>query len=117
MELFTKKMITLGMPAEEEGAVLDFMKVFLIATKEQRLAILRNITKKQCGQIRQVAYNILFNDSLDISADEREYLKRHHTAIKKLASGRVSLDTKKRILVRKQLLVKRLAEIAVNYLL
>ena len=105
------------MPADKEGAVLDFMKVFLITTKEQRLGILRNITKKQCAQIRQVAYNILFNDSLNISAEEREYLKRHHTSIKQLASGRVSLDRKKRILVRKQLLVKRLAEIAVNYLL
>ena len=105
------------MPVEEEGAVLDFMKVFLITTKEQRVGILRNITKKQCAQIRQVAYNILFNDSLNISAAEREYLKSHHTTIKKLSSSRVSLDRKKKILVRKQLLVKHLAEIAVNYLL
>lgn len=104
------------MPTDKETQVADFMNIFLITTHEQRLAILRTITKKQCAILREVAYNLLFNDSLDISPDDRQYLKRHHISIKSLASRRVCQEKKKTIVVRKHLLIRRLAEIAVNYL-
>ena len=114
--LATEYNLILTMTSTEDTRVLDFMKIFLITSHEQRLAILAAITKSQCAILRQVAYNVLFNDSLEISQEDRLYLKRHHTTLKHLASRRICLDTKKAAALRKHLLIKRLAEITVKYL-
>ena len=104
------------MTSTQDTRVVDFMKIFLITSHEQRLAILRTITRSQCAILRQVVYNILFNDSLEISTEDRTYLKKHHTALKRLASRRVCFDAKKFAAQRHHLLIKRLAEITVDYL-
>ena len=105
------------MNRESTSPLVDFLKAFLITTHEQRLAILRNITKSQCAKIRQVAYNLLFKDSLELKSEDRQYLKRHATSVKELASRRVCLARKRAIIVHKHLLIKRIAKIAVEYLL
>ena len=104
------------MTSTQDTRVVDFMKIFLNTSHEQRLAILRTITRSQCAILRQVVYNILFNDSLEISTEDRAYLKKHHTALKRLASCRVCFDAKKLSAQRHHLLIKRLAEITVDYL-
>lgn len=96
--------------------VLDFMKVINITNYEQRLGILRNINKSQCGIIRQVAYNILFNKSIELSDKDKAYMKRHSSSIKTLASRKICLVKKKAVLVSKNLLIKRLAKITIAYL-
>ena len=104
------------MTSTQDTHVADFMNIFLITSHEQRLAILRTLTRGQCSILRQVVYNILFNDSLDLSTEDRAYLKKHHTTLKRLASRRVCFDVKKLAAQRHHLLIKRLAQITVDYL-
>ena len=95
---------------------LDFVKTLVLVNHQQRLGILRNITKKQCAVIRQVAYNILFNSSIALTDKDRAYLRRHSKSVKELASRRICLKRKTAILVKKHLLVKYIAEITFHYL-
>ena len=111
------------MPGEERSNnngnnsdVIEFLKLITITTYTQRVDILRNITKKQFRYIRQVAFNILFNSSIPLSVKEKQYLQRHSASIKKLASKRTCLDEKRIVLSGKQLLIKKLCEIALKYL-
>jgi hypothetical protein len=104
------------MDSSSYAGIKDFLKLFALTTRSQRLALLRGITKKQCAIIRQLAYNILFNSSIDLSNSERAYLKQNSIEIKQLASRKVSLDRKKDILLRRHLLIKRMALIALKYL-
>lgn len=100
----------------DQSELIAFLRLFLLTTHEQRLAILRNITKSQCAKLRQVTYNLLFNDSIELSQEDRQYLKRHSKSVKELASRRVCLARKRAIIVRKHLLIKRIAQITVDYL-
>jgi hypothetical protein len=104
------------MDSESYAPVKDFLKLFVLTDRSQRLALLNSITRKQCTIIRQLAYNILFNSSIDLSSAERAYLRRHSSSIKQLASKKVCLELKKTILLRKHLLIKRIAVIALKYL-
>ena len=96
----------------ENKKLIDFLKLFLLTNKEQRLGLLRNIKRDQCELLRQVAYNILFNSSVKLSDRDRSYLKRRSGAIKRLASKKVCHWRKREILVKHHRLIKRVAEIA-----
>ena len=105
------------MSAYENNAQLtDFLKLFLVTNREQRLGLLHNISREQCDFIRQAAYNILFNSSLTLSDKDRNYFKKHIGAIKRLASKRICLEKRRPILVKHHLVVKRIASIVLKYL-
>ena len=96
--------------------VVDFLRLLTITSYEQRLSILERITKKQCTIIRHLAYNLMFNESIEITGKDRSYLKRHTKSIKELASKKTCAGRRKEILVAKHLLVIRLAKLALKYL-
>lgn len=96
--------------------LVDFCRSIIAANYDQRLAILRHIGKEQCGFIRQIAFNVLLNDDLELISKDRQYLQRHLTSLKELASRQICYERKRLILVKKHLLIKRLARIAIGYL-
>ena len=95
---------------------MDFCRSIVAANHDQRLAILRHIGRNQCSFIRQIAYNVLLNDDLVLDAQDRQYLSRHLSSLKELASRQICFERKRLILVKKHLLIKRLASIAIGYL-
>lgn len=101
---------------ESDTRLIDFLKLFVVTNREQRLGLLRNISTEQCDLIRQAAYNILFNSSLTLSEKDKNYFKKHIGAIKRLASKRICLEKRRPILVKHHLVVKRIASIALKYL-
>ena len=106
-----------GMSAEEHNTkLIDFLKLFVVTNREQRLGLLHNISSEQCDLIRQAAYNILFNSSLILLDKDKNYFKKHIGAIKRLASKRICLEKRRPILVKHHLVVKRIATIALDYL-
>ena len=104
------------MPGVETDGITSFLNLILSASKDQRLALLRSISSKQGQIIRQVAYNILINSSIPLRTDDRAYLQRNIGILRKLASRRIDIHEKRDILVKKHLLAKAIARIAVNYL-
>ena len=104
------------MSGEDKHEIQSFLRLIVSTTRKQRLALFKNITSKQCHFIRQVAYNILINTSLQISEKDRLYLRRSIGLLKKLASRRIDLEEKKKIVLDRHLLVKRIASIALQYL-
>ena len=104
------------MSAKDNSDVIDFLKLLSITSYEQRMSILRNITKKQCTIVRHLAYNLMFNDNIDISSKDRAYMKRHTSSIKELGSKKTCINRRKVLLVYKHLLIKRLALLALKYL-
>ena len=104
------------MSSGDTDEVKNFLQLIVSTTRNQRLAIFRNITSKQCQIIRQVAYNILINTSLHISQKDRLYLRKSIKLLRLLASRLVDLEAKKEILIDRHLLIKRIATIALQYL-
>ena len=104
------------MPPNETDKIEAFLRILVTGTKDQRLAILRFITPQQVTIIRQVSYNILINSSIYIGIEDRDYLNRNISAVRQLASRRVELEQKREILIKRHLLVKKLAQIALDYL-
>ena len=102
------------MPLPER--VVEFCTALVITNHEQRLALLRYIDQKQCAYLRDVAYNILLNKDINLKDSDRKYLRRHKSAIKELASRKTCIDRRRIVLVRKHLLIKRLAKLTLDYL-
>lgn len=98
------------------ASVLEFSKLISETTKAQRKAILLNITPKQCDYLRQFFFNLLFNSSIQISQTERNYLNHNLASVRALASRRICLGDKKKVLVNKHLMIKRAVKIIVQYL-
>ena len=96
--------------------VYNFATGFLSLNNRQRAAFFINVTHSQCKILISCAYNVLLNSSLDISVDDRKYLRRHSSIIRKIASKRICLSDKKHMLVKKASLVSRLLKIVVIYL-
>ena len=96
--------------------VHDFVVMFLGLSKVQRKSLLSNITYKQCRLVRQVSLNIIFNKNIQISEEDRAYIKRNKTALKKLASARICLSDKRSILGKKTPLIYKVFKIVVKYL-
>jgi hypothetical protein len=104
------------MSTDANGYIVDFLKLLVLSTPQQRLNILRTVNKKQCAVIRQVAYNLMFNTSIEIASEDRNYLKRNSVPIKELASRKICLQRKRSILSHKHLLIKRIATIILKYM-
>lgn len=105
------------MSAEDNTELQNFIRFMVLAPRLQAISILTNITRKQCDFIRQIAYNILFNQSIDFSEQDRDYFKRKSISIKQLASKRICLTKKRDILVYQYPVVRRLIDIVAKYLL
>ena len=96
--------------------VIEFLRLLLGTNRVQRLGVLRNITRKQCTILRHLAYNIMFNSSIELSVKDKSYLKHQINSLKILASKKVCLADKKDIFAKKHLLIKRLAQLGLKYL-
>jgi len=104
------------MSGADKDEIQSFLQLIVTTTKNQRLALFRNITPKQCHIIRQVAYNILINTSIQLTPKDRSYLRNSIDLLKQLASRRVEINEKREILLKRHLLVKKIAAIALQYL-
>ena len=104
------------MNAQDPRDDSSFFRLLTTTSREQRVAVLKNITKKQCQILRHLAYNIMFNSSFDLTEEDRKYLKKNAKSIKGIASKKVCIDSKKDIFAKKQLLVKKLAQLGLRYL-
>ena len=96
--------------------IYSFAVVFLDLASRQRSNFLTHISKKHCEFIRQSAYNLLLNSSIDLGAGDREYLRRNSSSIRKLASKRICLGDKRRILAKKARLITRIFQIVIRYI-
>ncbi len=101
---------------EDTDPTTEFLKFLLKVTKGQRIAVLKSLNSRQCSIIRQTAYNILFNSSIELSPEDREFFKSNSVFIKQLASKNICLKNKRGILVGKTKLIERIARIALAYL-
>ncbi len=98
------------------SAVYDLCVVFILFAKQQRIDFLKNIRNQQCEIIQHVAYNILLNSNLELNIEDRSYLRRHVSSIRKLASSKICMLEKRAILVKKAPVIHRLMKIALNYI-
>ena len=96
--------------------VHDLCVVFVQFSKQQRVDFLKNIRPQQCEIIQMIAYNTLLNTHLEISTEDRSYLRRHVSSIRKLASSKICTQEKRGILVKKAPVVYRLMQIALTYI-
>ncbi len=97
-------------------AVYEFGSVYLQFSKQQRLDFLASIRPKQCEIIQHIAYNTLLNTNIALNIDDRNYLRRHISSIRKLASSKICLIEKRVILIKKSPVIYRLIKIAVDYI-
>ncbi len=96
--------------------VHDLGVIFVEFSKQQRIDFLKNIRPQQCVIIQHVAYNILLNSNIELSTEDRNYLRKHVSSIRKLASEKICLPEKRSILVKKAPTVYRLMKIALSYI-
>ena len=100
---------------DDNSEVIDFLKFLTQVSDKQRIALLSYLNSKQCKIIRQLAYNILFNSSINIASEDLLFLKKNSDYIKQIASKNICLKKKREVLVKRHLLVKRLGAIALTY--
>ena len=93
-----------------------FCENIVNANKQQRLSFFHFADRKTVKYIREIAVNILLNDSFTLSAQEKNYLQRKVHHIKDIASRYTSLYKKREIFVAQHLLVKKLAIITLKHL-
>ena len=98
------------------GAIYNFATVFLTLAPRQKASFLAHISKTHCEYIRQSAYNLLLNSSIELSSSERAYLRRNSSAIRRLASKRVCVRDKRGILAKKAGLITKIFQIVVGYI-
>lgn len=96
--------------------VRDFATLFLSLAPGQRASFLVHITRDQCEIIRSCAYNLLLNKSIEIAEEDKAYLQKRVYAVRRLASKRFCLRTKRVLLARYSRLVYRLMRIVLRYL-
>ena len=104
------------MDSEQATAVLDFAKTLVNSNKKQCTAILLHMSPKQCRILREMALNLLLNDSVHIPEKEKKYLKRNAAKIKLIASRKVCAADKKQIVIKNQRMIKRIANVVIGYL-
>lgn len=96
--------------------VYELGVVYLQFSKQQRLDFLASIRTNQCEIIQHVAYNTLLNSHIALTIEDRNYLRKHIGAIRKLASSKICLLEKRVILIKKAPVIHRLMKIAVEYI-
>lgn len=94
----------------------DLLQTILRLSKSRRISWIQDLTPAEAGLLRQVAYNILFNSSLQLSERDRTYFNRRLPLLRRIASRRVPTAEKRLILGKKPMFLKRLALVANEYL-
>ena len=95
----------------------QFLKQFsTLPTKVARLQFISQLTPRQCGFIRQVSYNILFNSSMQLPEPTRKYFKWNISKLRLLGSIRICAAEKRSLLNNNHLLLRRMATVALGYL-
>jgi len=103
--------------AGSEDQLEEFLNQFVaLPNKAARLQFISQLTVKQCGFIRQVSYNILFNSSMQLSESVRRYFKRNIANLRLLGSIRICAAEKRTVLNSNHLLLRRMANEALQYL-
>ena len=86
------------------------------SNKQQRLGYFHFIDTKTAKYIREIAVNILINDSFEFTDKEKQYLKRKLGHIRQIASRYTSIYKKREIFVAQHLLLKKLAAITLRHI-
>ena len=107
-------------PTSSDSTFMKSLKIFLkllsTTRRQQRISLLKHVSRAQCTHMRSLAYNLMFNSAMNLTPEERKYLSRHSRVIKQIASRRFCLQEKKDLMVDNQILVKRMADIVLPYL-
>jgi len=89
-----------------------FLRVFATAQPEQRIAIAKTISENQIEILSQSCYNLLLNERVDPSEEERAKLRRQQGIIKRVASRDVSTSgERKKLIQRYSKLMQRVAAV------
>ena len=99
----------------KSGEALDFAESYLQLNTKQRESFLAQMTVRQCNILRNCLYNLIMNSSINISQTDRKYLNKRIGIIKTLASKKVCATDKRDILVKKNLLIRRILRILLTY--
>ena len=96
--------------------IKDTCTVIIDANKQQRISYLHFADKRICKIIREVAYNILLNETIKLEDKEKKYMRRKIKDIRTLASKFTSIHDRRELLVKQHLLIKKIAKITLRHL-
>jgi hypothetical protein len=102
------------MDLEEIRGIHGFFQLLANTSKGSLKRIIQTLSKKQVKNISHVAYNIIFNDLLKFALNNKA-LKRKTKTVKHLATRRICLGEKKKILVANPALVQQLCKVGEQY--
>ena len=100
----------------KSNEALDFGLSYLGLNSSQRESFLHHMTSKQCLVLRNCSYNLLMNSSIAITQSDKNYLKKHVGIIRQLASKKICTTEKRDLLVKRNLLIRRILRILVDYI-
>ena len=100
----------------QSDEALDFSFGYMRLNALQREGFLRHLTGKQCRILRNCVFNVIVNTSFNISQTDRKYLKKYMPVLKKIASKRICVGDKREVLVKKNLLIRRVLKIVISYI-
>lgn len=101
---------------KDSAEVIYFLRLLTNSKPSFRKILLTNLPQKQCELIRQVALNILLNTSIELSDQDKVYLRSKKKIIQLIASKKVCAAEKRSILKNNQETIKKIATITINYL-
>ena len=100
----------------KSSEALDFGLNYLGLNSSQRESFLLHLTSKQCLVLRNCSYNLVMNSSIAITQNDKNYLKKQMGIIRQLASKKICTTEKRGLLVKKNLLIRRILRILVDYI-
>ena len=100
----------------KSSEALDFGLNYLGLNNSQRESFLLHLTSKQCLVLRNCSYNLIMNSSIAITQNDKNYLKKQMGIIRQLASKKICTTEKRGLLVKKNLLIRRILRILVDYI-
>lgn len=77
----------------------SFLRLLLTTSIKQRLDLIKNIQSSQMKAIVQIVYNVLVGNRILPSKDINK-MKKHKVAIRRFVSKGLSLEKRKRLLVK-----------------
>ena len=95
----------------------EFLAGFITLNRKQQKAVIHNLSKKQCLIFRTAARNILLNQTFDLTDKEQAYLARNKHSLLLIANKLTCDKVKKSAITNNHLLTKRIAEIALAFIL
>jgi hypothetical protein len=100
----------------EVRANFAFFNLVSRSGAKQRSCLLKSACTNQIKAVHQLAYNILFNNSIELTEAESATVKKNLTAMKLLSSKKVPIKDKKELLVKSPRLAKFLCQVGEAYL-